>query len=104
MQLETSVILRANLSLQFGQFGSISSAYGFGVQLPHLLGATMEVLFGVLSRSLRGMLRTLPKPAEAHCQFFSVYGTPNRANIGLRLAMIFVLVVDFRITTSKYLL
>ena len=33
----------------------------------------------------------------------SVWGNPNRVNIGLRLSMTFVLEVDLRITTSKYL-
>ena len=104
MQLEMSVTLDANLSLQCGLSGPTSTMCNSDVLPPRWPAATREELFGVLSHSLQGRFQTLQIPVEAHCRSISVCGTPNRQNIGFRLSMILVLEVELKITTSKYLL
>ena len=94
MQLETSVVLGTNLFLQFGQYGSISSTCGFGF----LFVVRCSIPFSARNDS------NFFKTSWCPLLVFSIYGTPNQAKIDLRLAMIFVLVVDFTITTSQYLL
>ena len=103
MQLKICEALVANLFLQFELPGSLSTKCGFDVLPPHSLGATGGELFGVLLRFPQGRLNF----SEMNCgplSVLSVWGTPKRANIGWRLLMTFVLVVDLRITTSKCLL
>ena len=68
MQLEMSVTLVVNLSLQCGLSGPTSSMCDSGALLPHWPEAIREELFGVLSHSLQGRFQTLQMPAEAHNQ------------------------------------
>ena len=66
MQLEMSVTLDANLSLQCGLSGPTSSMCDSDVLPPRWPAATREELFGVLSHSLQGRFQTLQIPVEAH--------------------------------------
>ena len=75
--------------------------------LPICLGPQRGWGGGVARCSIPFSTRKGLNPSEINwgpLSVLNVWGTPNRAYVGWRLSMTFVLLVDLRITTSKYLL